>query len=93
MDDKIKKEADKKILSKVKFAKNGRYIFLRLALGVPHEAIGILEDIKVDILGIARMPRVLEQQKQAARRAALRGGDIKASAKQDKNFFKKTFEK
>ena len=55
-------EKEKKVVvSKIKYDKEGRYIFLRVALGsepVLHEAIGILEDVKVDIMSMVRGPRM-----------------------------------
>ena len=46
-------------VSKVKYDKKGRYIFLRLSLGGLHEAIGILEDVKADIMSMVRGPRMM----------------------------------
>jgi hypothetical protein len=77
-----KKEETKKKkegISKVKYDKQGRYIFLRLSLVGKHEAIGILEDVKQDILHLVRAPRIAYAQKKEiedrARRLALTGKD------------------
>jgi len=88
------KEKVKVPISKVKFDKKGQYVFLRLSLMQLHEAVGILEDLKADILDMIRIPRKLEAQARAARRQQLAGGDgVLKGAKKNKNFMKKLFGK
>ena len=62
-------------ISKIKYAKNGRYIFLRLSLGQLHEALGILDDVHADVLQMVRAPRIMKAQQELARRQAIRGGE------------------